>query len=214
MGAMIQQVLNPVDLTTVPGYRPSTGLRGSCVPATPRAASRGAIAPRVLRSGPYDPVHRRRVDPSGEPQMFMPKTPPTQNILGRTRRMERRTTPRRHRRVDHPDRTTKTRTARAAGCCSPTGTPPPRYPPPPKWRKRTCPAANSPCRYAPAPAPNNTATTSQPNAHATTNTTSPTRHRTNGPLRTRATDYGLPRVRFAPVRANLMWTTTSTGGSS
>ncbi len=83
------------------GAQPDGPDRGARVPAHHRPAAvrahprhhlllPGMRSPRrVLRPGPYDPLHRRRVDPSGQPQMSMPKTPPTQNILDRTRRLER-----------------------------------------------------------------------------------------------------------------------------
>ena len=90
MGATIQPVLNPIDLTAVPGYRPSTAQQRfvrtrdltCCFPGCNRPAEYCDLDHTI-------PYGAQRVDPSGEPQMFMPKTPSTQNLLDRARRVER-----------------------------------------------------------------------------------------------------------------------------
>ena len=58
-------------------------------------------ARRHLRFGPYDRLPGR-ADVRVEPEMPMPRTSPAQNVLGRTPRLARPTTTRRHRDLDRP----------------------------------------------------------------------------------------------------------------
>ena len=60
-------------------------------------------ARRRLRFGPYDRLPGR-ADVRVEPEMPMPRTSPAQNVLGRTPRLARPATTRRHRDLDRPPR--------------------------------------------------------------------------------------------------------------
>ncbi len=176
MGAIIAPVLNPIDLTTVPGYRPSTALARfvrtrdltCCFPG----CDRPAVYCDVDHTIPYT---AGGLTHPGNLKCLCRKHHLLKTFwVGRGGWSDEQlpdgtvvwTTPAGRENTFRP----------AVGCCSPTGTPRPPHPPPRYKQAHPPPAANSPCRYASAPAPNNTATTSQPNAHATTNTTSTTHH--------------------------------------
>ena len=180
MGAMIQPVLNPVDLSAVPGYRPSTALQRfvrlrdstCCFPGCDRPAvycdvdhtipytARGLTHPGNLKClcRKHHLLKTFWVGRGG----WSDEQLPDGTIVWTTPTGRRKHVPPGSR-VLFPDWDTTT----------PTPTTPVQAGPPAPGRELTMPLRA-------APAPNNTTEASQPNAHATINTISTTRHRSDG----------------------------------